>query len=74
MATPTPIRPTSKNYLGNSSSSKMEVHDLRLETSNCQIAEIVAAGNAVTFNPDTLQQARSEGYDNCHFCLGSSKR
>lgn len=72
MATPVKYRPTTKNYLGNS--NKKEVHDLRREKTSCQISEIVQAGHAVTFSPDTLSQAHSEGYDNCYYCLGSSTR
>lgn len=72
MATPVSYRPSTKNYLGNR--NKREVHDLRLEKTNCQVNEFIRAGHAVTFSPDTLGQARSEGYDNCHYCLGSSSR
>lgn len=63
---------TSKRFLGNSRSK--EVHDLRNENANCQIDEIIHAGNAVTFTPDSLDQARSEGYDNGHYCIGGSTR
>lgn len=72
MATPTTSRPRNKNFLGNQRTT--EVHDLRKERPNCQIDEIVRAGNAVTFTPDTLQRARREGYDNCHWCIGGSTR
>ena len=74
MATPVYIKPTNKNYLGNSSPSKKEVHNLNKETANCQIDEIIKAGHAVVFTPDTLSQAHSEGYDNCHYCIGDSER
>jgi hypothetical protein len=62
-----------KQYVGNK--NKDEVHDLDNEKTapnQCQIDEIIAAGNAVTFNPDTLTQAHSQGYDNCAWCLGGS--
>jgi len=72
MATKTTTRPSGKSYLGNINST--EVHDLRNETANCQISEIIRAGNAVTFNPDSLTQAHAEGYDNGHYCIGDSKR
>lgn len=72
MATPAYSRPSNKNFLGNRRTT--EGHDLRKERQSCQISEIVAAGNAVTFTPDTAQQARSEGYDNCHWCIGGSTR
>lgn len=70
-------RPTDKRYLGNSDSSHMEVHDLNNEktgANECQIDEIIKAGNAVVFTPDTLEQAKSEGYDNCKYCIGGSER
>ena len=51
-------------FLGNSSPSKLEVHDLTAEKKNCQIDEIISAGHAVGFVPDTLAQAHQEGYDN----------
>lgn len=60
-------------YLGNN--NKMEVHDLSKETRNCQIDEIRAAGHAVDFPPGTsLDDIHSQGYDNCHWCLGRSRR
>ena len=74
MPTPVSTRPTNKRYLGNSSPTKMEVHDLTNETPQCQIDEIIRAGHAVVFTPDTLDQAHREGYDNGAHCLGSSKR
>lgn len=64
-----------KRYLGNK--NKKEVHDLDGEdtsASGCQIDEIIRAGNAVTFYPDTLAEAHSQGYDNCAKCLGGSLR
>ena len=61
-----------KRYLGNSNT--MEVHDLQNEKSQCQIDEIIAAGHAVGFRPDTLTQAHNEGYDNGAYCIGGSRR
>lgn len=61
-----------RRFLGNS--SEKEVHDLRNETTNCQIDEILGAGHAVGFEPDTLDQAHAEGYDNGAYCLGGSTR
>ena len=65
-------RPINKRYLGNCIGSKMEVHDLKNETTNCQISEILEANHAVVFDPDTLTQAHSDGYDNCVYCIGES--
>ncbi len=76
MATPVYTRPTDKEYLGNSSPGHI-VHDLDNEDTSpnaCQIDEIISAGNAVVFDPDTLEQAYSEGYNNCDYCIGSSTR
>jgi hypothetical protein len=71
VATPITSRPTNKRYLGNE--SKKEVHDLDNEktgANECQIDEIIAAGNAVVFSPDTLSQAKAEGYNTCSHCIG----
>ncbi len=59
-------------FLGNT--NKKEVHDLNNETTQCQIDEIIRAGHAVKFEPDTLAQAHKEGYDNGAYCIGGSKR
>ncbi len=63
-----------KRFIGNVSPSKMEVHDLDIEDTSqngCQIDEIK---DVKTFIPDTLEQAHSEGFDNCDKCIGGSKR
>jgi hypothetical protein len=76
MSYPTSTR-NGKRFLGNSSSTKMEVHDLTKEDKNpngCQIDEFLRAGHGVYFIPDALQQAHNEGYDNCAKCLGNSRR
>jgi hypothetical protein len=64
-----------KQYCGNK--NKTEVHDLDKEDkgpSGCQIDEIIRAGHAKAFTPDTLTQAHAEGYDNCAKCIGGSRR
>lgn len=68
-------RSNNKRFLGNKNTT--EVHDLDIEdtsASGCQINEIIRAGNDVYFTPDTLAQARSEGFDNCAKCIGGSTR
>jgi len=60
-----------KRYIGNK--RKNEVHDLDYENRNCQIDEIKTK-YIVTFNPDTLEQAHREGFDNCAYCIGGSLR
>ncbi|MCA9217175.1 MAG: hypothetical protein KDB27_29100 [Planctomycetales bacterium] len=74
MATSVSSRPANKRYLGNGSPTKKEVHDLQNEKTQCQIDEIIRAGHAVVFTPDTLTQAHAEGYDNGHYCIGNSRR
>jgi len=64
-----------RRFVGNT--SKREVHDLDNEDrspSGCQIDEIIRAGHARVFTPDTLAQAHTEGYDNCAKCIGGSRR
>ena len=64
-----------RRFVGNK--NKMEVHDLDNEktgSNECQIDEIIKAGHAVIFLPDSLNQAHSEGYDNCAYCVGGSSR
>ncbi len=72
MSSPVTYRPTNRRYLGNT--NKMEVHDLNNEQPQCQINEIIAAGHAVVFAPDSLEQAHREGFDNCAWCIGGSTR
>ncbi len=57
-------------YLGDSSLGYLEVHDLLVATETCEIADIVQAGHAVRFDPDTLEEAHRAGYDNCAWCIG----
>ena len=59
-----------ERYCGNT--AKTEVHDLDNENTNCQIDEIINAGHDKPFN--SLTEAHSRGYDNCHWCLGGSTR
>ena len=64
-----------RRFVGNT--DKKEVHDLdneKIGKNQCQIDEIIAAGHARIFNPDTLEQAHTEGYDNGYHCIGRSKR
>lgn len=72
--TPVSTKPTTKRLLGNSNPSSMEVHDLNNEKGQCQVATIIANRHGVTFTSGTLAQAHRLGYDNCHWCIGNSKR
>jgi hypothetical protein len=70
MSSPINDRPTTKTHLGNVNTK--EVHRLTLENANCQINEIIEAGHAVTFDPDTLIQAHAEQFDDCAYCFDFS--
>ena len=68
-----PGAPTyNKRFVGNR--NHKEVHDLDREKTACQIDEIIRAGHAVTFTPDTLAEAHRQGFDNCAHCIGGSGR
>ena len=57
-----------ERYLGNT--AKNQVHDLDNEKtgpSQCQIDEIIDAGNDNPYN--SLTTAHNDGYDDCAYCL-----
>lgn len=57
-----------ERYLGNT--NKNQVHDLDNEktgANQCQIDEIIAAGNDKPF--DSLASAQGAGYSDCDYCL-----
>lgn len=59
-----------KRFIGNKLTK--EVHDCYMERIGlCKIDEIKDE-NVITFKPDTLEQAKKEGYKNCYHCLGVS--
>jgi hypothetical protein len=45
-----------------------EVHELRNERRACHVEDLLLAGRGVGFIPDTLAQARIEGYAICQHC------
>jgi len=53
---------------------KMEVHGLINEKPQCRIDEIIRAGGAVSFDPDTVVQAHKEDYNNCPYCIGGTRK
>jgi hypothetical protein len=56
-----------KRFIGDS--DKNIVHDVDNEQgSECRIDGIVVAGNAITFAPDTFEQAMTKGYSACPYC------
>jgi hypothetical protein len=66
---------TGHAYLGNNNpNGDHEVHLLSNEKAQCQVNTILSNGHAVGFSPDTLDQAHTDGFDNCGWCIGNSKR
>ena len=55
-------------YLG--IEDKRVVHDLDFESSKCKIDEMLDTCKVIPFTPDTIDQAYTEGYDNCAWCIG----
>lgn len=53
-------------YLGDSKA--MVVHDLMHERASCKIKEL-RAWHRKSFYPDTLEQARSEEFTSCDYCI-----
>lgn len=56
-------------YLGNKHTK--EVHDTLNEKEQCQLSEI-KSDHKKWFS--TLAEAHNEGFDNCAWCIGNSKR
>jgi hypothetical protein len=56
----------SLNFLGDAQTK--DVHFLRNERSACRLDEVLAAGRGVGFSPDSLSQAKLEGYAHCQHC------
>ncbi|MGI6273321.1 MAG: hypothetical protein ACOYLD_13305, partial [Anaerohalosphaeraceae bacterium] len=48
---------------------RKQIHDLDAETSNCRIDEIIAAGEALSFQ--SLENGHVSGYRNCRYCIGA---
>jgi hypothetical protein len=61
-----------ERYLANADPSSLKVHDLDQEKSRCQIDTIIGVGHDRPYH--YLHAAKKEGYDNCAWCLGGSKR
>lgn len=61
-----------ERYLANTSPSKLEVHDLDNERTQCQIDDIIRAGHDRPYT--SLASAQAAGFDNCAYCIGGSHR
>ncbi len=55
-----------KRFIGNKTTKT--VHDTVMEKYECLIDEI-PANQILTFSPDTLDEAKAQGYSPCEFCL-----
>ena len=65
---------TQWQYLLNTNPNHLEVHDLDKETPQCQIDEIIRAGNARYLKVSGEQQMadwlkKNPSYDGCYYCL-----
>jgi hypothetical protein len=61
-----------KRFFGNKDTKV--VHDLDNEKPQCRINKIFFDGDAVVFTPDTLVQARREGFYKSHVCIEKSRQ
>lgn len=68
MARSVAARPQRRTLLGDLRT--MELHDLSNEKPRCRLDLVLAEGYAVTFSPDSLRQAHTEGFTDCPYCLG----
>lgn len=59
----------SLSFIGNTNTK--EVHNLRNERSSCSLEDVLLFGRAVAFTPDTLAQAKTEGFELCQHCRGN---
>ncbi|MFH1501790.1 MAG: hypothetical protein ABIG03_01955 [Candidatus Eisenbacteria bacterium] len=49
------------------------VHDTwNNDSEGCRLGDLLGRGEAVSFEPDTLEQAFDEGFDYCDDCIGAS--
>lgn len=57
-----------RRYIGDSSS--MTVHDRwHSECEDCLMEDLIQRGVAVSFEPDSLDQALAEGFEYCPACI-----
>lgn len=60
-----------QRYVGDA--ERRIVHDTHHgECEDCIVEDLIARGAAVSFRPDSLDQAFDEGYDYCDWCFDSS--
>jgi len=61
-----------EQYVANTSPYKREVHDLDNESRNCQIDEIIRAGQDKPYR--SVSDAAQEDFGRCAYCLENSNR
>ena len=54
-------------YVGDKRSQR--VHDLDQVTDECDLADLLASEQYVSFGPDTLVEASNRGYKPCRHCV-----
>jgi hypothetical protein len=59
-------------YLG--IKDKLIVHDMDYESNMCRINELLEKFKVIPFTPDSIDQAYTEGYDNCGWCIGGGMK
>lgn len=63
-------RLVSDRFLG--AEAEMIVHDLENENTTeqeCYNDEIIERGSSVVFNPDNIEEAHRQEFDNCEYCI-----
>jgi hypothetical protein len=54
-------------YVGDKRSQR--VHDLDQVTDECDLADLLASEQYISFGPDTLVEASNRGYKPCRYCV-----
>ena len=61
-----------QRYVANTSPYKREVHDLDNESRNCQVDEVIRAGQDKPY--ESLLDAKQEDFGFCAYCVQQSSR
>lgn len=65
-----PVRFEHYRYLGDKRT--MVLHDLDSVGERCELDELLASEQGVTFGPDTVPEARNRGYRPCRHCVAAA--
>ncbi|MGH9282539.1 MAG: hypothetical protein ACRD0S_06330, partial [Acidimicrobiales bacterium] len=72
VVTDRPARFRHHRWLGDKRS--MVVHDLDAARPACAVDELAGSGQAASFGPDSLPEARNRGYRPCPHCRSAPRR